>query len=135
MDRRDCLTAAGSAATLTLTGTLGRTARADVHDLLSLLEETPRSRIIERVVERIRSGTSYEDPLPPGSPTLTDRGIGPMPRDAERGSYWKPDWLAVQKPDRPGDGRGQNRHDQDHPVLSQPSRIIPVRGHCNQAVG
>ena len=78
MDRRDFLTAAGSAATLTLTGTLGRTARADIHDLLSLLEETPRSQIIERVVARIRSGTSYEDLL--AALTLaTVRNVSPYP--------------------------------------------------------
>ena len=78
MDRRDFLTAAGSAATLTLTGTLGRTARADVYNLLSLLEETPRSQIIERVVARIRSGTSYEDLL--AALTLaTVRNVSPYP--------------------------------------------------------
>ena len=78
MDRRDFLTAAGSAATLTLTGTLGRTARADVHDLLSLLEETPRSQIIERVVARIRSGAIYEDLL--AALTLaTVRNVSPYP--------------------------------------------------------
>ena len=78
MDRRGFLTAAGSAATLTLTGTLGRTARADIHDLLSLLEETPRSQIIERVAARIRSGTSYEDLL--AALTLaTVRNVSPYP--------------------------------------------------------
>ena len=78
MDRRDFLTAAGSAATLTLTGTLGRTARADIYDLLSFLEETPRSQIIERVVARIRSGTSYEDLL--AALTLaTVRNVSPYP--------------------------------------------------------
>ena len=78
MDRRDFLTAAGSAATLTLTGTLGRTARADVHDLLSLLEETPRSQIIERVVTRIRTGTSYED-LFAALTLATVRNVQPYP--------------------------------------------------------
>ena len=78
MDRRDFLTAAGSAATLTLAGTLGRTARADIHDLLALLEETPRSQIIERVVAHIRSGTSYEDLL--AALTLaTVRNVSPYP--------------------------------------------------------
>ena len=78
MDRRDFLTAAGSAATLTLTGTLGRTARADIHDLLSLLEETPRSQIIERVAARIRSGTSYEDLLT-ALTLATVRNVSPYP--------------------------------------------------------
>ena len=78
MDRRDFLTAAGSAATLTLAGALGRSARADTYDLLSLLEETPRSQIIERVVARIRSGTSYEDLL--AALTLaTVRNVSPYP--------------------------------------------------------
>lgn len=78
MDRRDFLAAAGSAATLTLAGTLGRTARADIHDLLSLLQDTPRSQIVERVVARIRSGTSYEDLL--AALTLaTVRNVSPYP--------------------------------------------------------
>ena len=78
MDRRDFLTAAGSAATLTLTGPLGRAATAAIYDLLDLLEETPRSQIIERVVARIRSGTSYEDLL--AALTLaTVRNVQPYP--------------------------------------------------------
>ena len=78
MDRRDFLTAAGSAATLTLTGTLGRAAPADIYDLLDLLEETPRSQIIERVVARVHSGASYEDLL--AALTLaTVRNVQPYP--------------------------------------------------------
>ena len=78
MDRRDFLTVAGSAATLTLTGTLGRAAPADIYNLLDLLEETPRSQVIERVVERIHSGTSYEDLL--AALTLaTVRNVQPYP--------------------------------------------------------
>ena len=78
MDRRDFLTVAGSAATLTLTGTLGRAAPADIYNLLDLLEETPRSQIIERVVERIHTGTSYEDLL--AALTLaTVRNVQPYP--------------------------------------------------------
>ena len=63
MHRRDFLRAAGSAATLTLTGPLGRAAPADIKSLLTLLEDTPRAQIIERVVARIHSGASYEDLL------------------------------------------------------------------------
>ena len=78
MDRRDFLTAAGSAATLTLTGTLGRAAPADIYDLLDLLEETPRSQVIERVVARVHSGASYEDLL--AALTLaTVRNVQPYP--------------------------------------------------------
>ena len=78
MDRRDFLTAAGSAATLTLTGTLARAAPADIYDLLDLLEETPRSQIIERVVARVHSGASYEDLL--AALTLaTVRNVQPYP--------------------------------------------------------
>ena len=78
MDRRDFLRAVGGAATLTIAGPTGRTAPADVYDLLDLLEETPRSQVIERVVARIHSGLNYEDLL--GALTLaTVRNVQPYP--------------------------------------------------------
>ena len=78
MDRRDFLRAAGSAATLSLASPLGRTAPADIDELLDILEDTPRSQTIERVVARIRSGVSYEDLL--AALTLaTVRNVQPYP--------------------------------------------------------
>ncbi len=78
MDRRSFLRAAGSAATLTLTSSLGRAAPADVNSLLGLLENTPRAQIIDRVVARIRAGLSYEDLL--AALTLaTVRNVQPYP--------------------------------------------------------
>ena len=78
MDRRDFLGAVGGATTLTIAGHSGRAQPADIHDLLDLLEETPRSQIIERVVARIRAGTSYEDLL--AALTLaTVRNVQPYP--------------------------------------------------------
>ena len=78
MDRRDFLRAAGTVATLTLSSSPGRTAPADTYDLLDLLEETPRSQIIEQVVAQIRSGMSYEDLL--AALTLaTVRNVQPYP--------------------------------------------------------
>ena len=78
MDRRDFLRAASTAATLSLSSSLGRTAPADIYELLYLLEETPRSQIMERVVARIRSGMQYEDLL--AALTLASvRNVQPYP--------------------------------------------------------
>ena len=78
MDRRDFLRVAGTAATISLSSSLGRTAPADVYELLDLLEETPRAQIMERVVARIRSELRYEDLL--AALTLaTVRNVQPYP--------------------------------------------------------
>ena len=78
MDRRDFLGAVGGAAALTIAGRSGRAQPADIYGLLDLLEETPRSQIIERVVARIRSGAGYEDLL--AALTLaTVRNVQPYP--------------------------------------------------------
>ncbi len=78
MDRRSFLRVAGSAATLSLTSRLGSAAPADIESLLSLLEDTPRAQIIDRVVARIRAGLRYEDLL--AALTLaTVRNVQPYP--------------------------------------------------------
>ena len=51
---------------------------ADIEPLVRLLEDTPRERVIEAVVNRIRSGTSYQDLL--SAVMLAGvRGIRPRP--------------------------------------------------------
>ena len=78
MDRRDFLRAAGSAAALTLTSPSGRAAPADIKSLLTLLEDTPRGQVIDRLVARIRSGESYEDVLA-ALVLATARNVQPYP--------------------------------------------------------
>ena len=78
MDRRSFLGAAGGTAVLSLASPWARAATADVQALLGLLEETPRSQILERVVDRIDAGVRYENLL--AALTLaTVRNVQPYP--------------------------------------------------------